>query len=112
LIARTEATANAGQEADNGGPAIWAYRNHTLRAPAGSAKIIVYGITMLSEALYSRTMIETVVRSRDWSAFLPVALRNSRQLHQACFPPSLKVDGSALFRWFARPVSTLQLVDG
>ena len=29
--------------------------------------MIVYGITMLSEASYSRMMIETAVRSRDWS---------------------------------------------
>ena len=47
---------------------------------------------MLSEASYSRMVIQTAVRSRDWSTrSFTSGVANASQLHQACFPPCLKM---------------------
>ena len=118
LITRTEATRECECRAGGRqrGTAIWRIGTR-LSGPAGSAEIIVYRITMLSEASYSRTAMETAVRSRDWStrsfaSGVATPANCTRVFSHRVQRWAEEQDRSALFRWFALPVSTLLLVDG
>lgn len=68
---------------------------------------------MLSEASYPWMAIQTAVRNRDWSTrSFTSGVAQFEATALGLFPTLSKGGPIALFRWFARPVSTLQLVDG